>query len=183
MFTERQEKYARTLAFLSKLLIAGAVFHLILFIYPDTYSLQSALARQVNALLSWTGLDFHRRGIYLISDTAKYYITQDCLGWKSMSMYTALVFASSTRFRKHLKELFTGLIVIYIANLVRVTSTIYLSYKGVISFEVIHGFLWKWGLTAVVMILWMAWYRKLEEEEDSRIYIYLEKLLSKLQSE
>lgn len=167
--TERQEKLNKTFLFMIKLLAAGAVFHLILNIYPDTYSLQTALAKQVKAITGVIGLDLQQQGIYLISDSARYYITQDCLGWKSMAMFTGLVFAGSARFRNHLKYVFGGIILIYVANIVRVVSTLYLAEHGIISFGIIHGVLWKWGLTALVLVMWVSWFKFAEIEEEAHV--------------
>lgn len=174
--TERQEKLNKTLLFMIKLLAAGAVFHLILNIYPDTTSLQIALAQQVDAILSTIGLNLQQDGIYLISEQARYYITQDCLGWKSMAMFTGLVFAGSAKFRNHLKYVFGGIMLIYLANIVRVVSTIYLAEAGIISFGVIHGILWKWGLTALVLVMWLTWFNYAEIEEEAHV---LEKEIKK----
>ncbi|QKQ98164.1 hypothetical protein GKQ38_01350 [Candidatus Nanohaloarchaea archaeon] len=167
--TERQEKLNKTFLFMIKLLAAGGIFHLILYIYPNTYSLQVGLAQQVNYITGLIGMNLHQQGIYLISDSARYYITQDCLGWKSMAMFTGLVFAGSTKFRNHLKYVISGVGLIYLANLIRVVSTLYLAEKGIISFGVIHGVMWKWGLTALVLVMWVAWFNFAEIEEEAHV--------------
>jgi len=167
--TDRQEKLNKTFLFMLKLLAAGAVFQLILYLYPDTTGLQVALAQQIHAITGFFGMNFEQQGIYLISDSARYYITQDCLGWKSMAMFTGLVFAGSTRFRNHLKYILGGVIVIYAANIVRIITTLYLSEAGIISFGVIHGIMWKWGLTALVLVMWLVWYNFAEIEEEAHV--------------
>lgn len=167
--TETQEKLNKTLLFTLKLLAAGLIFHILLFLYPDTYALQAGLAQIVNFFMEILGFNFETRGIYLIGSEANYVITQDCLGWKSMAMFSALVFASSTRFRNHLKFVFAGIAMLITANIIRIVSTIYLSEKGIISFEIIHGFMWKWGLTFLVLLIWIIWFNRAEFEEEAHV--------------
>lgn len=167
--TETQEKLNSTLLFTLKLLAAGLIFHIILFVYPDTHTLQVGLAQITNFFLDIIGFNFETQGIYLVGEQANYVITQDCLGWKSMAMFTALVFASSTRFRNHLKFVFGGIMLLITANIVRIVSTVYLSEKGIISFDIIHGVLWKWGLTFIVLVVWIAWFNRTEFEEEAYV--------------
>lgn len=163
---ERQEGLFQVLNFLLKLLIAGVVFQAILWIYPDTTGLQALLAK-VTAFLSDPLIpsSLEVSGIYILSDQARYVITQDCLGWKSASAFIALVFASSERFRDHLGSLVVGTAFILVANLVRIVTTIFLSYRGIISFDIIHDVLWKWSLTFLVLLVWILWYEKVRERE------------------
>ncbi|MFB6147932.1 MAG: hypothetical protein ABEJ66_03535, partial [Candidatus Nanohaloarchaea archaeon] len=81
---------------------------------------------------------------------------------KSMAAFTGLLFASGS-LKKHYRFLAAGLLGLFLANIARVTSTVYLSHAGLISFDIIHGTLWKWGLTAVVLGLWLYWSRHQED--------------------
>jgi len=95
-FDERQRKLFETSVFMAKMLGAGAVFHLILLLYPSTYGFQSALAEITQRILGIFGIYLERQGINLIDYNVTYVVTQDCLGWKSMSAFTALVFPQPT---------------------------------------------------------------------------------------
>jgi len=164
---ERQQKLFEGLKFLSKLLFAGLIFQAILFIYPDTTSAQALLAQLIAFLVDpLMKASFTVSGINVVTDGVHYIITQDCLGWKSMAAFTALVFASTEKYRKNLKYVFGGLVLIFLANIVRIVTTIYLSHTGVISFEIIHDTLWKWSLTAIVFVLWMVWFEKLRHIDE-----------------
>lgn len=163
--TERQRKLYETLQFILKLLFFGLIFRLILVVYPDTYPLQSAFASLIGAVLS-PFMQIHVNEIYLLTAEASYVIVQDCLGWKSMAVFTALFLSATTRFREQAKYLVYGLIGIFAANVVRVASTVYLSEIGVISFEVIHTFLWRWGLTFIVLVIWLYWYKYILQAES-----------------
>lgn len=157
--SERQEHLLDTNVFLGKMLLVGAVFHLILYIYPNTVPVQEAFAGMINGIVNSMGYGFTHESVYILKESSAYEITQDCLGWKSMMAFTALMYASPGKLRDNLKYLGIGLLAIAAANVVRVVTTIHLSELGVISFEVIHGFLWKWSLTAIVLLAWIIWFR------------------------
>lgn len=161
---QTQRKLLLALEFIGKLMIAGLIFRGILFVYPDTTGIQSAFADLIAAIISTSGLEAAADGIYIRIGDAVYIITQDCLGWKSKSVFSALVIASGIT-RRNLKFLASGIAVLLVANIVRVVTTIHLSHSGLISYEVIHGTLWKWGLTGVVLALWL-YYLKNRGYED-----------------
>lgn len=154
---ERQRKLFDTSLFMAKMLIAGAFFHLLLLLYPDTSGLQAGLADITQRILAFLGVPLERQGFNLLDHNVTYVVTQDCLGWKSMAAFTALVFSSTDNYRKHAKTILLGAIAIEAVNIVRIVSTIYLSHINLISFEIIHTFFWKWGLTFFVIAIWAAW--------------------------
>lgn len=164
---ERQEKLFEGLKFLSKLLFAGLIFQAILYIYPDTTGVQAVLAQIIAIIVDpLMRASFTASGINVVTEGVHYIITQDCLGWKSMAAFTALVFASTERYRKNLKYVFGGFVLIFLANIVRIVTTIYLSHTGFISFEIIHDTLWKWSLTGIVFVLWVIWFEKLQHIDE-----------------
>lgn len=157
---ERQRKLFETSVFMAKMLIAGAFFHLLLLLYPDTTGLQTGLAEVTQRILEIFGVNLERQGINLIDYNVIYIVTQDCLGWKSMAAYTALIFSSTSEYRKYVKPLLIGLIAIAVINIVRIVTTIYLSHINLISFEIIHSLFWKWGLTFFVILIWAVWFHQ-----------------------
>ncbi len=156
---KRQRKLFSTSVFLGKLLIAGIVFQAIIYLNPDTYSLQVWFAAMITLLLNLAGVEAVHEGILILLDTGVYRMIQDCLGWKSKAVFVGLMFASSS-LRKHYRFMISGLVAIFLANIIRVFTTIYLSHLGIVSFEVIHGTLWRWGLTVVVLALWLYWFQE-----------------------
>lgn len=151
------EKLRETALFISKLFLAGIVFRAILYLEPDTYLLQLYLADITHRILVLTGLNIERQGIYLIGAEKSFIVVRDCLGWKSISVFIALIFASVKNFRRHLKTVLAGVLLLSAVNIIRVVTTVYLSELGLISFDVIHTVLWTWGLTAVVFLTWLYW--------------------------
>ena len=163
----RDRKIYETSVFLSKMLLAGVLFQVILFLQPDTSVLQAYLAQLVQTILNPLGVELERQGALLFDSSASYLVTQDCLGWKSMAAFTALVFSSTNKYRRHVKTILAGLGVILIANIIRITTTVYLSHLNLISFDIIHSLFWKWGLTVTILALWVFWLYKYSENHES----------------
>lgn len=159
-FNERQRKLFGTSVFMAKMLTAGAFFHLLLLLYPSTTGLQAGLAEITRQILGVFGITLERQGINLIDYNVTYIVTQDCLGWKSMAAFTALVFSSTSNYRKYIKPLLVGLLAIVVVNIIRIVTTIYLSHIELISFEIVHSLFWKWGLTFFVITIWAAWFHR-----------------------
>jgi len=171
---KRQKKLFEGLKFIFKLLFAGLIFQAILFIYPDTTSAQAFLAQIVAVIVDpLMKASFTVSGINVVTDGVHYIITQDCLGWKSIAAFTGLIFASTEKYRKNLKYIFAGTALIFLANIARIVTTIYLSHTGIISFQIIHDTLWKWSLTGLVLVLWILWFEKLQ---------YIDEPISKLKT-
>ncbi len=161
--TPFQRRLYRTSVFLGKLLLVGAVFQSIIFLSPSTTQIQSFYAGFLTQIMNFFGAEAFNRGIDIYMGNGSIYrIVQDCLGWKSVMMFTGLTFASHEErsLGKSLKYLTTGTVMIQVGNVVRILSTIYLAESGVISFEVIHGLFWTWGLAALVLLIWMYQERK-----------------------
>jgi exosortase/archaeosortase family protein len=164
-FNETQQKLYETLTFLAKLLFAGAIFQGILWAYPNTAVIQSMLADLIAAMLNSSGVEATAQTFFVYIGDTPYYITQDCLGWKSLAAFTGLVFASTKRTLEHANFIMQGFAIIILANIVRIYSTIILAEKGVISFNVIHDFFWSWSLTLLVLGMWAFWMMKLKDRE------------------
>ncbi len=167
-----------TSKFLLKLLIAGFVFRLILFVNPTTYQVQAAYTSLIGYLLSLTGISVMYEGIRIFTENAIYVIVQDCLGWKSLAVFIGLMWASSKRTLEHLNYILLGLSILVLGNILRVFSTVYLAEIGVVSFDVIHDFMWRWSLTVLVLGLWLFWLRNMKEEKrfDNKIRSQIDRL-------
>lgn len=157
---ERQRKLFETSVFMGKMLLAGTFFNLMILIYPGTKGFQAGLADITQRILSLLGVHLERQGINLIDYNVTYVVTRDCLGWKSMAAYTALIFSSTKQYRKYVKPLVLGLLAIAVVNIVRIVTTIYLSHIGFVSFEIVHSLFWKWGLTFFVILVWAIWFHQ-----------------------
>lgn len=164
-FDETQENLFQTLLFMGKLLIAGAVFHFLIWLYPNTSAFQSFLAELIGAMLSATSFSVEVIRTSIFTSKAEYVITQDCLGWKSLAAFAGLMFASTGRTLENLNFILQGFAVIILANIIRIYTTVFLAERGVISFAIIHDFLWSWSLTLLVFAIWAYWFLDLRERE------------------
>ena len=164
-FDETQENLFQTLMFMGKLLMAGAVFHFLLWLYPNTSAFQSFLAELVGAMLSATGFSIEVIRTSIFTSRAEYVITQDCLGWKSLAAFTGLMFASTSRTLENMNFVLQGFAVIILANIIRIYTTVFLAERGLISFSIIHDFFWSWSLTLLVFAIWAYWFLVLRERE------------------
>lgn len=153
--SERQENLLDTSIFLGKLLLLGVPFQLFLVLEPDTTSIQIFHAELVNSILVFLGHNSNNFGLDILLNGQTYRITQDCLGWKSMAAFTALIISSGKKIRKNFHLIFVGISIVFVANIFRIITTILLSNSGIISYSIIHGILWKWGLTVLVIVLWI----------------------------
>lgn len=154
---DREEKLKKTSVFLAKLLAVGLVFRAVLYIRPDTTFLQAHLASLTAYLLSLIDVNLEVQGALLVGESSSYIVNQDCLGWKSGFAFVGLMLASTKDLAKDYKFILGGLAAILVLNMLRVVTTVYLSYKNIISFDIIHTVLWRWGLTTIVLILWISW--------------------------
>jgi exosortase/archaeosortase family protein len=84
-------------------------------------------------------------------------VTRDSTGWKSMLAVTALIIAVGRPFRQTVQGVVTGVGVLFAANLLRITSMFYAVTVYDVSYELLHTVLWRWGLTAVVLVTWLWW--------------------------
>jgi exosortase/archaeosortase family protein len=162
---EQHPKLGSLAPFIFKLFLAGLVFRAILFIEPDTYIFQKYLAETTTIILNSMGGSYQLQNALIIGENGNYLVTRDCLGWKSVSAFIGLVFASTSNFRKHIKMVLGGISILLFANLVRIVTTVWLSEIGVISFEIIHTFLWRWGMTVLVLLTWYVWLKKYRQPE------------------
>ncbi|MBC5793068.1 MAG: exosortase/archaeosortase family protein [Nanohaloarchaea archaeon] len=152
---EKQRKLLETSKFIGKLVLAGIIFQILLFLGVDLEPFQELLAHITSSLLSFLGIDFTVQGYLLVGETVDYLITRDCTGWKSVAAFTGLMFASEGH--RNWKYLASGVLLIQLVNVLRIVTTVYLSYTGIISFDIIHSIFWRWGLTFVVLVLWGLW--------------------------
>jgi exosortase/archaeosortase family protein len=101
-------------------------------------------------------------------------IDADCIGWKSMYMFFALVLATPIREKEKLKNkikkffpktklkaLVIGIPVLFIINFFRILTTILIGYYfGISYFNVAHTILWREGLIFAVLLIWFLWLKK-----------------------
>ncbi|MBI2579610.1 MAG: archaeosortase/exosortase family protein [Candidatus Aenigmarchaeota archaeon] len=153
----------RVLKFFIKFNLFAIPLYILLAINFDFLPLQRAVADITMFLLHNAGISASRDGL-LISIPVEGgnwggFINSDCVGWKSMLAFAALVMATDFPARKKLMGL--ALVpVIFAANLVRIFFMFfYVSSWGLAGYEFVHAVVWTWGLLFIVIAVWIWWAR------------------------
>lgn len=154
----RQENLLIAAKFLLRLTAIGLIFRAFIFFFPTFLPLQKAFAYVSASLLDLFIPEITRNGID-IQAGEWFRVTRDCTGWKSAAALTGISVASKSWSWKFLAK---GFLLIASANVLRIVTVIYLDFAGVASFELTHGILWRWGLTALVLGYWLHHVRALD---------------------
>lgn len=171
---KRNEPAYRLLKFFVKLNIFAVPLYIILLFNIQFYAAQLFTADIVSALLRATGFLAQQAGtmitIPIKNGEWAALITNDCIAWKGMLAFVALVFATDFPTRRKLKAMaFVPLI--YIANIGRIWFMFfYVSVYDLAYYELVHAMIWSWGLLFIVLGLWLLWMKKIS---------YFDKLLSR----
>ena len=167
--TKRQKKLLEILKFLVVFNLLSIPLHLIIFLKINLYPLSNIERLQASFILNLIGIkheliDVNLGGQILpaIKTGGKIMaIGEACTSIRSILAFLALVFASP----KKLKAKKKGLIylpIIYIANVFRIVTLGLVSVEMPSLFDLIHIFLWREGLIALIILLWVYWFNKSE---------------------
>ncbi len=159
----KNKRLHETLVFLVRLLALSIPLYLINR-FVDLAPLQVATAAQASAILNWLGAANVQHGaavtlLQCANGPYTFLISPDSTAWKSLIFFPALVLAvPAITWKKRLTGLAIGLPVLWIANLVRVLAIAYAAMQyGEAVALVTHDILWRFGLVAVVFLLWVLW--------------------------
>jgi exosortase/archaeosortase family protein len=149
------------LKFIVKLNLLSIPLYIVLLLNFDFVELQLFVAQITEYLLHLSGVPAVRDGINLVIPiTGGYWsasIVWDCVGWKSMLFFLALVFATDFNRKKY--ALFF-LPIIFIINIARIWFMFFFVYNyGLEYYSFIHTLVWSFGLLFVVIALWLIWIR------------------------
>lgn len=166
--TKQQEKLWQTLTFFVRLLALSIPLYLIISLGVNLYSLQYSVATNSYWVLKFTGFHVVQDGASLtvghesdLKQPFSFTISEDSTAWKSMLFFFALVFAvPAIPNRKRLLGLLAGLPLLWIGNLARVWGIVMIeSNYGIQAALIAHDYLWRAGLIALVLLLWVFWLR------------------------
>ncbi len=123
------------------------------------FNIQFQFFKQLVALLSsyllnLIGLRAMAIDNFIITNGYFYEVSWDSTGWKSMYTFFSLVLSLPVFFKRKVKFLIFGLALIFLFNLARIVSTIYLSSQKIVSFDFLHTFLWREVSLLFILILW-----------------------------
>jgi exosortase/archaeosortase family protein len=160
--TKEQLRLWSTLLFAMKLLVFVIPLYIILAFSQILAPLQAAVSYNIIFLLRAIGLDAAGQGMFISiggSNPFLFLISEDCTGWKSMLLLTALMCAvPAITPGKRLIGLLIGIPVVYAGNLVRIMIVVMIQQSsGLATAMVFHDYLWQLGLIILVLAEWFIW--------------------------
>lgn len=168
--TPFQKKLLRIFVFLVKFAALSLPLHFLLWVNFDASRVQLFVAGLIEKLLLSSGVEVIRNGVILGMQTKTAPLTveiiKDCVGWKSVLALLGLIFATpNITFKKRILGAVVGAIIVFLGNILRIYSTIYVTVlKGTAFWEITHGFLWREGLMLLVILTWYTWLKIFEQK-------------------
>ncbi|MDY6773832.1 MAG: archaeosortase/exosortase family protein [Candidatus Nanohaloarchaea archaeon] len=153
----RQERLFRIFSFLMKFLLLAAPFYLVLGSGWEAEGLRGFIAGISASILQLLGIKATSSGTFVEVGNLLLDVTRDSTGWKSVAVLAALVFASPLEVGEKLKGVLVGVPLILAVNVLRIVSMVYAVTVWGVEYEFLHLFLWRWGLTGAVILLWASW--------------------------
>lgn len=142
------------LDFILTLNLLSIPFYLLLHFDVEIQFLKNVQAFLVSKLLSFSGLNSVSKENFIIVNGKIYEVSWDSTGWKSLYTLFALIASTPILHKRKIKPLAIALLLMFLFNITRIFTTIYLSYKQIYSFDFLHLGLWRWGSLAFLLLLW-----------------------------
>jgi len=160
------EKIEMLTDFLIKFNLLAIPMYIILLTGIEFYPLQIALTDLVHGIITALGYEVVKNGIMLTFVNPPFVATivmgVDCTAWKSMYALAALMLASPVaNDRKKLKYVLLGVLFVFVLNIVRLVTTVLVSYEfGMEYLNIVHTLLWREGMILTVIAIWLLWIKK-----------------------
>jgi len=160
--TREQKKLWNTLQFVLRFTIFSIPLYLVLWLNLSMLPMQYMVADHATWTLSALSFAVTKDNLILSVGAEKpflFYIGPDCIGWKSMLCFIALVFASlGVKMKKRILGIVFGIPAIYLGNLARIIIVVLIERSyGLEAALVFHDWLWQAGLMALVLSAWLIW--------------------------
>jgi len=170
LWTPQNKKRLRVLEFFTRFLLLAIPLYLIMYSPLSLYFAEDLIANiseyaltiSGKAVLRSEGVEYNGLAmplLYVQGIEKGVGIARACTGYRSFIALAALIFAVP---RIPNKKRLLGLIVfapiLFFTNIVRVVSTIWIGATfGLDWFELTHTFLWREGLIALILLMWVVW--------------------------
>jgi len=158
-----RKKLLGVIYFLVKFSLLAIPLYLLIFANFSMPALQNLVAYLSYSILNAFGIQtkLNQSSLTVVSGfkISVIEISMDCTGWKSAYALLALVIATpAIKIRKKFKFLLVSLPVLFLINILRIVSVIYLSLSLEPKyFGLVHDILWQWGLIIAVLSIWAIW--------------------------
>lgn len=165
--TPQQRRLYDTLVFLARLAALSLPVYAVVSSGLSLYSLQAAAASQSQWVFLSLGMEASRSGAEMDVDGFRFFVSEDCTGWKSMLFMTALVLAvPAVSWSKRLAGILAGIPLLWAANIYRIVSVVLVQRaSGVEAAMLYHDYAWQLLLAGVVLAAWLAWLSLLARPE------------------
>ena len=146
------EKKLELLRFFLVLALMAVPFYLILKLEPYFWDLQVFTASNVYILLLVLGFQPVQQGYFIFLMGTGLEVAAACVGWRSVLAFMALLVATPGK-KNYLRGL-AYVPFIYGFNIFRLATSLLTDIFAQNLFEIIHGFLWTYAMTFLVLGLW-----------------------------
>lgn len=174
---KKEKRYLFAVMFLARFLALAIPLWVLLLTGAESYKAEKATAYAVYLLIRALGYpaEFleHLSPELLVPaiglGTLTVGIIWDCVGWKSALALLALVWAvPGVSNKKRLPALWLVPILL-VLNVIRLATTTIAGYLwGGLVFDLVHLFLWRYGLLVIISTLWVWWLKKYRVLEEIR---------------
>ncbi len=154
---KKQKQLYKVLKFFLKLVILSVPFYIILSLELNLLWLRRVNAGIVGQILALIGIETEVYLNWVFTESLSLDVSRDSTAWKSMFAVAALVLATEKTIDYKLKGVIIGVLSVFMVNLLRISSMVFMVEVFQIGYEFIHTFLWRWGLTFYILIFWISW--------------------------
>jgi exosortase H (IPTLxxWG-CTERM-specific) len=124
------------------------------------------LARSSVFLLGLLGTKTSVSGTLVISSQFAADIKAGCTGIEPIIILLSAIFAFPSSWKAKVYGAVLGMVILQVANLIRIVSLVYLGINHPKYFHNAHTFIWQIVIIALSLFLWMAWARSLKPYES-----------------
>lgn len=148
----------KILKFFLTLIVLAIPFYLLLNLEPYFLFLQDVAAINVQTFLELIGLEVSRESYLVFLMGKGLEVAPACIGWRSIAVFLAIVIATPLKKKNYWLAL--GLTpILYGFNIFRLSTSLITFVLAPGLFDAVHGFLWKYGMTLLVLGLWWYWFK------------------------
>lgn len=132
--------------------------------------LNSVTAANSAWLINLTGTDAVALGSRIVSVVGCVNITEGCNSVYATIIFLAGIFAFPTGWRQKFLGAILGTVALYVINLVRVVTLVYLSGSNKNLFDEAHLYIWQFAIILIGGLLWLLWYDKIVRHRPSKTH-------------
>jgi exosortase H (IPTLxxWG-CTERM-specific) len=126
------------------------------------------LARMTAGLASALGMSSEATGSTVSNGSYVFEVIWQCSGATPMAVFVAAVAAFPASWRSKVVGCAIGLPALFVANLLRLLTLLYIGAAYPMSFDTVHLRVWQPLLILLTVVLWLAWVMRFVPREESR---------------